>query len=206
MPACSDVRLRWFIIDRFVKALGRHDLPGLRGLLEGFNYYDRARVKEVGADRAAAEWIVRCEGEIKFDKFKKYISDYNKLIKETADIDPRVPSEQVHLVSINACDASITGYGCRHFAGLHHLIDVRFIRCRNLHDYGLEYMCDAVAKSLKYLQIESCPRITEFGLEHLTKLTNLESLILHDLHRVHGQDDVRKLLNSALPKCNIQYS
>lgn len=28
--------------------------------------YDRERVKEVGADRAAAEWIVRCEGKVKF--------------------------------------------------------------------------------------------------------------------------------------------
>ncbi|ETN74547.1 hypothetical protein NECAME_12927 [Necator americanus] len=51
--------------EKFLMALGKHDIPGLRWLLEGFNYYDVQRVKEVGPDRAAAEWVVRCGGAVK---------------------------------------------------------------------------------------------------------------------------------------------
>uniref|UniRef100_A0A9J2QAA2 Mitochondrial ATP synthase regulatory component factor B n=1 Tax=Ascaris lumbricoides TaxID=6252 RepID=A0A9J2QAA2_ASCLU len=233
--------MRLLMLDRLRRAIGAHDLPGLRGLLEAFVIcsYDRERVKEVGADRAAAEWIVRCEGKVKFDKLDDLFIDYNELIKKTAELDPRKESDQVHVVSIDATDSSVTGYGCRHFglftalkrllrreaatenrsfrlrgdcyarlfilAGLSHLKDVRFIRCRNLHDYGLDYMGDAVGKTLLFLQIESCPRITEFGLENLVKFSGLRSLILHDLKRVHGKENVLKMLRKALPHCDVRY-
>ncbi|KHN82950.1 ATP synthase subunit s, mitochondrial [Toxocara canis] len=169
--------MRLLMLDRLRRAIGAHDLPGLRGLLEGFNYYDKQRVKEVGPDRAAAEWIVRCEGKVKFDKLDDVFIDYNVLIKQTAELDPRKESDQVHVVTIDATDSSVTGYGCRHFAGLTHLQDVRFIRCRNLHDYGLDYMGDAVGKTLLFLQIESCPRITEYGLDNLVKFRLLLLLL-----------------------------
>ncbi|VDM37805.1 unnamed protein product [Toxocara canis] len=167
--------------------------------------YDKQRVKEVGPDRAAAEWIVRCEGKVKFDKLDDVFIDYNVLIKQTAELDPRKESDQVHVVTIDATDSSVTGYGCRHFAGLTHLQDVRFIRCRNLHDYGLDYMGDAVGKTLLFLQIESCPRITEYGLDNLVKFSGLRSLILHDLKRVHGKKEVLKMLRKALPHCDVRY-
>ncbi|VDK20998.1 unnamed protein product [Anisakis simplex] len=71
--------MRMLILDRLRRAIGAHDLPGLRGLLEGFNYYDHGRVKEVGADVAAAEWIVRCEGKVRSvdgATFKLFISSF----------------------------------------------------------------------------------------------------------------------------------
>ncbi|VDP03307.1 unnamed protein product [Heligmosomoides polygyrus] len=105
--------------EKFVQALGKHNIPGLRWLLEGFNYYDVSRVKEVGPDRAAAEWIVRCGGSEElcfgFDKIEDTFDDYNALIKRTAELDPRVPNDNVKVTHILAVDASVTGYGCRHF-------------------------------------------------------------------------------------------
>ena len=114
--------------EKVTQALGQHNLPGLRWLLEGFNYYDRERVKEVGPDRAAAEWVVRCGGSVKFDRIDDTFSDYNALIKRCAELDPRRPEDDVRLTSILAVDASITGYGCRHFANLKGIEDVRFVR------------------------------------------------------------------------------
>lgn len=197
--------MRWLVFDRLRRAVGAHDFPGLRGLLEGFNYYDRDRVKEVGPDRAAAEWIVRCEGKVTLDKFAEPFVDYNELIRKTAELDPRKPTDQVHVVSIDASDSSVTGFGCRHFAGLHHLVDVRFIRCKNLHDHGFDYMGDAVGTTLRYLQIESCPKITELGLEHLKKFSGLRSLLLIDLCRVYNKPQVLSALRETLPKCDIQF-
>lgn len=114
--------------EKLSQALGQHNIPGLRWLLEGFNFYDRERVKEVGPDRAAAEWVVRCGGSIKFDRIDDSFSDYNALIKRCAELDPRRPGDLVRLITIRAVDASITGYGCRHFAGLEGIQNVHFIR------------------------------------------------------------------------------
>ncbi|EPB75099.1 hypothetical protein ANCCEY_05822 [Ancylostoma ceylanicum] len=133
------------------------------------------RVKEVGPDRAAAEWIVRCGGAVKndictffgFDKIDDIFDDYNALIKRTAELDPRVPVDNVKVTHIHAIEASVTGYGCRHFNNLQGIQEVRFVRCDNLHDFGLEYMAKAVGSHLGYLEIDGCRRITEFGLAHL---------------------------------------
>ncbi|CAD6199972.1 unnamed protein product, partial [Caenorhabditis auriculariae] len=103
------------IQEKLMLAIGQHNIPGLRWLVEGFNYYDTQRVKEVGAERAAAEWIVRCGGRVRFHSISDEFSDYNALIKRTAELDPRVPADDVVLRSIYAEDASVTGFGCRHF-------------------------------------------------------------------------------------------
>ncbi|VDL70066.1 unnamed protein product [Nippostrongylus brasiliensis] len=202
---------------KFVQALGKHNIPGLRWLLEGFNYYDMQRVKEVGPDRAAAEWIVRCGGAVNiacrycsifvfgFDNIADTFNDYNALIKRTAELDPRVPADRVKVTHIHAVDASVTGYGCRHFNGLEGIKEVRFIRCDTLHDFGLEYMAKAVGNRLEYLEIEECRRITEFGLVHLETCTALKSLLLCRLKAVHGREKVLQKLKAALPGTEIHF-
>ncbi|KAF1750760.1 hypothetical protein GCK72_017311 [Caenorhabditis remanei] len=181
-------------------ALGQHNIPGLRWVLEGFNNYDIQRVKEVGADRAAAEWIVRCGGTIKFTQIGENFADYNALVKRTAQLDPRRAEDNVTLETIRAEDASVTGFGCRHFENLSAIKNVSFIRCKNFHDFGLEYMGQHVGGHLKNLHIEECRRITEFGLEHLKAFTALDKLTLRNLKGVHGKEKVEEKLRGALPK------
>jgi H+-transporting ATP synthase F0 complex subunit s len=191
--------------DRFKNALASHNVPGLKWLIDGFNHYDKERLKEIGPDRLAAEWIVKCGGKVKFDKVRETFEDYNALIRTTAELDPRKPEQVVHVLSIDATDSSISGFGCRHFNGLEHLEDVRFVRCKSLQDFGLEYMGDAIGHRLPFLEIESCPRITEYGLKHLEKFTGLKSLVLNDLRRAHGRDKTLASLEKALPNCDIKY-
>lgn len=49
-------------------------------------------------------------GAIKFDKLSTRFEDYNMLIRATAELDPRVPAEQVHLIEIDATDSSVSGW------------------------------------------------------------------------------------------------
>uniref|UniRef100_A0A8R1DGG5 ATP synthase subunit s, mitochondrial n=1 Tax=Caenorhabditis japonica TaxID=281687 RepID=A0A8R1DGG5_CAEJA len=190
--------------EKMVLALGQHNIPGLRWIIEGFNYYDTQRVKEVGADRAAAEWIVKCGGQIKFAQIDESFDDFNALVKRTAQLDPRRREDNVTLETIRCVDASVTGFGCRHFENLRGIRHVHFIGCKNFHDFGLEYMGQHVGDCLKTLHLESCPRITEFGLEHLNKFSALETLILRQLKSVHGKEKVEQKLRKALPKTDIQ--
>lgn len=55
--------------------------------------------------------------------------------------------------------------------GLNKLESVKFIRCKNLQDFGLEIMGRHVATNLSHLTIDSCPKISEFGLKHLESFT-----------------------------------
>ncbi|KHJ85902.1 hypothetical protein OESDEN_14361 [Oesophagostomum dentatum] len=141
----------------------------------------------------------------RFDRIDDIFNDYNVLVKRCAELDPRVPSDNVKVTHIHAIDASITGYGWRHFNGLDGIQEVRFVRCGNLHDFGLEYMAKAVGSHLGYLEIDSCRRVTEFGLAHLEKCSALKSLLLSNLKHVHGHDKVLQRLKKALPNTEIHF-
>lgn len=41
--------------------------------------YDEKRVEEVGPNRAAAEWLLKCGAEVKFARWGNYVSDFNKM-------------------------------------------------------------------------------------------------------------------------------
>ncbi|CAD5231710.1 unnamed protein product [Bursaphelenchus xylophilus] len=192
--------------DRFKNALVEHNLPGLRFLIEGFNYYDVSRVKDVGPDRAAAEWIVRCGGAVKFDKFNETFDDYNSLIRVLAELDPAKPSDQVILSLIDATNSSVSGYGCRHFAGLKGVQSVKYVGCKSLNDMALEIMGKEVGGYLPFLQLERCPRITEYGIKHLEQYRGLKKLIIKDLKNVHKPDRSLDSLKNSLPNCDITFS
>ncbi|CAD6199896.1 unnamed protein product [Caenorhabditis auriculariae] len=67
-------------------------------------------------------------------------------------------------------------------------------------------MGDAVGDKLKVLEIDSCPRITEFGLAHVVKFPALKELKLQNLKSVHGKEKVHEKLKRALPNTNINFN
>ena len=69
---------------------------------------DHSRVADVGPDKAAAEWILRLGGSVKFSSFEYWTTDYNYL--------PAEPRERVRLEAINASGISITNNGLEHLS------------------------------------------------------------------------------------------
>ncbi|KAI6189973.1 ATP synthase subunit s, mitochondrial [Aphelenchoides bicaudatus] len=191
--------------DQLKNAIASHNVPGLKWLIDGFNYYDIQRVREVGADRACAEWVVRCGGSVKFDKFKDTFNDYNTLIRVTAELDPAKPSGQVSIVNIDASNSCVSGFGCRHLNGLKGLETLTFARCKNLQDFALETVGNEVGSTLSHLKLEACPRITEFGLKHLKTFTGLKTLTIKDLPRVYKPERSKQEIEKALPNCQIDF-
>ena len=41
--------------------------------------YDPKRIEEAGANRACAEWLLRCGAQVKFKNWGSFTSDYNNL-------------------------------------------------------------------------------------------------------------------------------
>ena len=59
-----------------------------------------------GADRAAAEWILRLGGRVQFKEFDHWSSDYNRL--------PSGGKSALKLLAINGSGLSITSNGLEH--------------------------------------------------------------------------------------------
>ncbi len=68
---------------------------------------DHSRVAAVGPDRAAAEWVLRLGGSVKFTEIDYWNTDYNRL-----------PSGVIKLEQIDGSRASITSNGLEHLGML----------------------------------------------------------------------------------------
>ena len=68
---------------------------------------DHSRVEAVGPDRAAAEWVLRNGGKVKFISLPTWTSDYHRIPSSP-------PSETLLLEAIDASNASITDVGLQH--------------------------------------------------------------------------------------------
>lgn len=66
---------------------------------------DKSRVEAIGPERAAAEWILRLGGSVKFKGFERWNSDYNHL-----------PSGKLLLENIDASGLAITSNGLEHLS------------------------------------------------------------------------------------------
>ena len=62
----------------------------------------------IGADRAAAEWILRLGGRVRFKEFDHWSSDYNRL--------PSSGRVSLKLMAIDGSGLAITGNGLEHLS------------------------------------------------------------------------------------------
>lgn len=78
--------------------------------------YDEARIQEVGPDRAAAEWLIRCGASVRWAGAEQFHSDYNTL----------PVSRALKIQEIDATDSSIMHIGFPYLsmhAGQEHLVE-----------------------------------------------------------------------------------
>merc|ERR1712048_418913 len=89
-----------------------------------FNKRDMERLREVGPDRAAAEWVIRNGGCVQFKNSVGWQQDMQMV---------NMLGRKSPLVAIDALGNSITESGLDHLMGLEHLHTVNFNGCRYLH-------------------------------------------------------------------------
>ncbi|XP_047471285.1 ATP synthase subunit s, mitochondrial-like isoform X2 [Penaeus chinensis] len=165
-----------------------------------FNRYsyivDESRIKEVGPDRACAEWLLRCGALVKWQNMESWTKDYNSL--------PVSGGRQLKVEEINATDSAVMHIGFPHFKGCKHIRRIVFHKASYLDDAGLEQL-PLLRDSLEELQISSCGNVTEDGLRHLKQLKNLTYLLIYDLPEIRDKDAMCKELEEALPNCAVVF-
>lgn len=149
---------------------------------------DRSRVEAIGPERAAAEWILRLGGSVKFQGFD-WNSDYNHL-----------PSGKLLLQSIDASGLAITSNGLEHLNGLMFLKSLSLSKCKYLSDEGMIHL-QHVHRTLLCLDLSFCTALSHTGLiKHLTSLQRLEKL---NITGTATTDETLPLLQKSLPYCKI---
>ncbi|GMS79367.1 hypothetical protein PENTCL1PPCAC_1542, partial [Pristionchus entomophagus] len=192
------------MLGRVRASIGEHNFFGLRWIIEKFNDLDVERIRDIGPDRACAEWVLRCGGTVRFDDGKPEIDDYNQLVQQTAQRSGTLNEKVIFLNQVHAVNACVTARGCRHFEGVSRLHDVVFAGCKNLEDDAINIMVQNVGSSLRTVELTNCRYLTNDGLRHLGKCGSLSSVILTDLPRVKDWERLIEDLKSNLPKdCQI---
>ena len=67
---------------------------------------DEKRIKEIGPDKACAEWLLRCGGHVRWKDSNRFTTDYNKL--------GVTPGSRV-IEEVNADNTGINVMGFKHF-------------------------------------------------------------------------------------------
>lgn len=162
-----------------------------------FNKVDYERIKTIGPDRAAAEWLLRCGAKVRFQGFERWHHDYNAL--------PTGPLGRYKIQGIDASESCIMYKGFDHLDGLKHLKEFKFNKCIYIEDACLERLSsiENLQESLCVMEIVSCGNVTDKGIIALHKLRNLESLLLSDLPGVRDKEKTVERLQTALPRLDI---
>ena len=77
---------------------------------------DKDRIEEVGAQRACAEWLVRCGAAVRWEGGVKWERDYNSL---PADVDDNFA--KLKIAEVSAVEASVMDIGFTYFGKYHSL-------------------------------------------------------------------------------------
>ncbi|XP_053110473.1 ATP synthase subunit s, mitochondrial [Hemicordylus capensis] len=163
-----------------------------------FNKVDHERIQDVGPDRAASEWLLRCGATVRYQGYDKWQQDYNGL--------PSGPLGKYKIQAINATESCIMYKGFDYFDGLQHVEEIKFSKCMYLQDECLQRLSETqnLQQSLLRLWIISCGNITDKGIIALHKLSNLEYLFLSDLPGIQEKESTAQILKKSMPSLELE--
>ncbi|XP_007473217.1 ATP synthase subunit s, mitochondrial isoform X1 [Monodelphis domestica] len=163
-----------------------------------FNKVDHERIKAVGPDRAASEWLLRCGALVQFHGQEKWQQDYNNL--------PTGPLNKYKIKAIDATDSCIMHIGFDYLEGLEHLEKLKLCKCHYIEDECLERLSQIknLQKSILELEIISCGNVTERGVISLHHLRNLQYLLLQDLPGISNKNNVNEIFQNSLPSLKLK--
>ncbi|KAJ8341106.1 hypothetical protein SKAU_G00333970 [Synaphobranchus kaupii] len=163
-----------------------------------FNKVDYERIKAVGPDRAASEWLLRCGAKVRFQGFDRWQHDYNGL--------PTGPLGRYKIQAIDATESCIMYRGFDHLDGLKHLEEIKFHRCIYIEDTCMERLSqiENLQASLHRVELVSCGNVTDKGVIALHHLRNLDHLFLSDLPGIKEKEKTVERLKTALPKLVVE--
>jgi H+-transporting ATP synthase F0 complex subunit s len=162
-----------------------------------FNKYDQSRVDEVGPDRAAAEWLLRCGAAVRWQTGTSLIKDYNSL--------PVGNYKNLKIQEIDGTDSAIMEEGFLYLKGLKELRKMSMVNNKYLNDESIFFLVAYTKNRLTDLHLANNGTISAAGLLHLVKMQELRHLHLEGLQEVRGPEEVLATLQRELPGCCLRW-
>ncbi|XP_072485889.1 ATP synthase subunit s, mitochondrial isoform X1 [Notamacropus eugenii] len=163
-----------------------------------FNKVDYDRIKAVGPDRAASEWLLRCGALVQYHGQDKWQKDYNHL--------PTGPLNKYKIKAIDATDSCIMNIGFDYLEGLEHVEEIKLCKCHYIEDECLQRLSQLknLQESVLQMEIISCGNVTEKGIIALHHLRNLQYLLLQDLPGITNLENVNQIFHRSLPSLQLK--
>nr|XP_037839871.1 ATP synthase subunit s, mitochondrial isoform X3 [Chlorocebus sabaeus] len=136
-----------------------------------FNKVDYDRIRDVGPDRAASEWLLRCGAMVRYHGQERWQTDYNHL--------PTGPLDKYKIQAIDATNSCIMSIGFDHLVGLQHVEKIRLCKCHYIEDDCLLRLgqLENFQKSILEMEIISCGNVTDKGIIALRHLRQCLALL-----------------------------
>ncbi|XP_029092763.1 ATP synthase subunit s, mitochondrial isoform X1 [Monodon monoceros] len=162
------------------------------------NRVDHERIRDVGPDRAASEWLLRCGAVVRYHGQERWQKDYNHL--------PTGPLDKYKIQAIDATDSCIMSIGFDHMEGLQHVEKIRLCKCHYIEDDCLERLSQLgnLQKSMLEMEIISCGNVTDKGIIALHHLRNLKYLFLSDLPGIKEKEKIVQAFKTSLPSLELK--
>ncbi|XP_059860575.1 ATP synthase subunit s, mitochondrial isoform X1 [Delphinus delphis] len=162
------------------------------------NRVDHERIRDVGPDRAASEWLLRCGALVRYHGQERWQKDYNHL--------PTGPLDKYKIQAIDATDSCIMSIGFDHMEGLQHVEKIRLCKCHYIEDDCLERLSqlENLQKSMLEMEIISCGNVTDKGVIALHHLRNLKYLFLSDLPGIKEKEKIVQVFKTSLPSLELK--
>uniref|UniRef100_A0A9L0S894 Distal membrane arm assembly component 2 like n=1 Tax=Equus caballus TaxID=9796 RepID=A0A9L0S894_HORSE len=159
---------------------------------------DHERIRDVGPDRAASEWLLRCGAMVRYQGQERWQKDYNHL--------PTGPLDKYKIQAIDATDSCIMNIGFDHMEGLRHVEKIRLCKCHYIEDACLERLSqlENLQKSVLEMEIISCGNVTDKGVAALHRLRNLKYLLLSDLPGIREKENLVQVFKTTLPSLELK--
>jgi len=165
--------------------------------VEAIKYDQRFRPERhevLGADLAAAHFIVHRGGRVKFKGDTQWTERDEKGKYDLSN----EYNVRYHLEAIDVNGFDMYYEGLSNLCGLPRLRWLSLKNCKNIDDWGLDKI-SAEFPELEYLDISGCEKITERGLESLYRMFNLKTLIVTNHYKSVAFELTCLMLEDCVP-------
>lgn len=164
------------------------------------------RHQQLGNDIAAAHFIVYRGGGVKFYGTNQWIRCNNKNLDDYDSNLPKGFAPNLYLEAIDLSNMNVNLHyeGLNNLKMLSRLRWVSFKNCKNFDDWFLDKITGEFYKTLEYLDISDCPKVSHRGLSALCKLDKLSVLVVNNIADSHEFRLSCLMLEDVFPDLKIE--
>jgi len=158
--------------------------------------FDPKMFEAFGPDLCAARFLVSRGASVKLHRYKSWFDSDDNL--------PLSADPAFRLEAIDLRDFQILPRAFKTLTGCNEIVSLKMTNQAFVDDWTIDTVSGLFDRTLQYLDVSNCPRVTDRGLSSLHRCKNLKMLIGHNLPNVQHRQLLALLLEESIPLIEIQ--